>query len=550
MKIALSSLPRRMVRALGLAGLVAGIGIAVAAPSGKRTDIVPYLEVQQVLSADFNDGDVLTYTSLAAGVDGRVTTRRVQAQASYRYERRIAWEGELADEDVHTGIAQARAEVIPNMLAIQAGALATRARASGNSPIFGFSTADSRNLVDVYSVYAGPDFSTRAGLLDLAASYRLGYVKVDDNSLAGLPLAPGAPLLDRYNSSTNHTANFSVGMAPGHLPFGWTVSGGYAREDVNRLDQEYEGRFIRGDVIYPVTPTLALTGGVGYEKIDSSSQDYLRGADGLPILTAGGNLIPDPTRPRLLSYDQSGIIWDAGVIWRPSRRTELQARVGRRYGDMTYTGSLQHRFPSGYAITGSVYDTIDSFGRIIVADLARAPTNFRTNRNPFNSGGIGGIGGCVFGTEAGTGVCFDDAVNAITDRTFRHRGVDLVFSGGRGPWSFGIGANYAQRKYSQPSFANGFSLDRLKDESFTISGNLNRALSRTSGLAFDAYASWFDRSVSGFDTSFGAGATASYHRSLFYDRLQAQAAIGVFTTDSGLEDATAAQALIGLRYSF
>jgi hypothetical protein len=217
---------------------------------------------------------------------------------------------------------------------------------------------------------------------------------------------------------------------------------------------------------------------------------------------------------------------------------------------MTYTGSLQHRFPSGYAITGSVYDTIDSFGRIIVADLARTPTNFRTNRNPFNSGGIGGIGGCVFGTEAGTGVCFDDAVNAITDQTFRHRGVDLVFSGGRGPWSFGIGANYAQRKYSQPSFANGFSLDRLKDESFTISGNLNRALSRTSGLAFDAYASWFDRSVSGFDTSFGAGATASYHRSLFYDRLQAQAAIGVFTTDSGLEDATAAQALIGLRYSF
>jgi hypothetical protein len=37
---------------------------------------------------------------------------------------------------------------------------------------------------------------------------------------------------------------------------------------------------------------------------------------------------------------------------------------------------------------------------------------------------------------------------------------------------------------------------------------------------------------------------------VFYDRLQAQAAVGLYTTDSGLEDFTGAQALIGLRYSF
>jgi hypothetical protein len=435
------------------------------------------------------------------------------------------------------------------MLTLNAGALATRARSSGGSPIFGFGSADSRFLSDVYAVYLGPDFSSRIGELDVAASYRLGYVKVDDHGLAGLPPFPGTSILDRYDSSTNHTANFSVGMGPGSLPFGWTVSGGYAREDVDRLDQEYEGRFIRGDIIFPVSPTFALTGGVGYEKIESSQQDIRRGADGLPILTPGGNLVADPSRPRLLSYDQDGIIWDAGVIWRPSRRTEVQARVGRRYGDTTFTGSFEHKINSAYSITGSVYDAVDSFGRIIVADLAATPTNFRVSRNPLNPG-VGGPGGCVFGNDPGTGVCLDDAFQAISTSSFRHRGANILFSGGRGPWSIGVGAAYDQRRYSSPDPLDGFSLERFKDESFSLTGSLSRDLSRTSGVSVDAYASWFDRSDPGSESVFGAGITGSYYQTLYRDRLQAQAAVGLYTTDSGLEDESGILALVGLRYIF
>jgi len=540
-----------VVRALlGAFGLAAATMLATGpAAAQQRTEIVPYLEAQQVLSVDLGDGDAVTYTSLAAGVDGRITTRRVQAQASYRYERRIAWEGDLADDDIHSGIAQLRAELVPDALALHAGALATRARSNGSGPIIGFATADSRSLADVYSVYAGPDFSSRIGALDVAASYRLGYVKVDDHSLAGLPRVPGAPLLDRYNSSVNHTANFSVGMGPGELPVGWTVSGGYAREDVDRLDQEYEGRFIRGDVILPVSPTLAVTAGVGYEEIESSQQDIRRGPDGLPLTTPGGNFIPDPSRPRLIAYDQSGVIWDAGVIWRPSRRTEVQARLGRRYGDMTYTGSIQHKISAAYALTGSVFDTVDSFGRVIVADLAGAPVNFRVGRNPFNPG-VGGIGGCVFGNDPGTGVCLDEAFGAIRTATTRTRGANILFSGGRGPWSLGIGASYAQRKYFAPDVAEGFGLNRFEDENFTVSASISRALSRQSGITVDGYASWFDPSGSEADALFGAGVSASYYQRLFYDRLQAQAGLGFFHTDADPEDVSAAQALLGLRYSF
>jgi hypothetical protein len=103
MKMEFISIGRRALGALGIAGMV----VALSAPSqAQRTQVVPYLEAQQVLSADLNSGDVLTYTSVAAGVDARTQTRRVEAQISYRYEHRVAWEDNLADQSVHSGLAR------------------------------------------------------------------------------------------------------------------------------------------------------------------------------------------------------------------------------------------------------------------------------------------------------------------------------------------------------------------------------------------------------------------------------------------------------------
>jgi uncharacterized protein (PEP-CTERM system associated) len=543
MKIELGSLGRL---ALGLSGLAAGLTLVLAGPaSAGPTKVTPYLEVEQVLSADLNEGDTLTYTSVAVGVDAQTKTRRVEAQISYRYERRIAWENDLADDDIHTGLAQVRAQLVPDMVTLNAGALATRARSGAGAPIFGFGGVDGPGLADVYSVYAGPDLSSRVGPVDVTASYRFGYVKVDDNNFSSFGTTPGVRS-DRFDSSVNHSVSASAGMSPGYLPFGWTIGAGYVREDMDRLDQRFEGKFIRGDVVYPVTPTLAIAGGVGYEKTEASQQDFKRSANGDPIVTPGGNLVADPTRPRLLAYDQSGVIWDAGVIWRPSRRTEVQARFGRRYGGESFTGSFRHEIGSSFAITGSVYDSVDSFGRIIVADLKSMPTNFQVNRNPLNPG-VGGIGGCVFGTKAGTGACLGNALQAVSSTNFRNRGAGVLLSGERGLWSFGLGAGYAQRKYLAP---DGFFLDRVKDESFTINGTLGRDLSRTSGVDFEAYASWYDSDRIGVGSSFGTGVTGSYHRRLFYDRLEAHAALGLYTTKSDEFDTSVAQALIGLRYSF
>ena len=537
----IATLKRLAAPLVGAAALVLA-GSGAAAP---RTSVEPYLEAQQVLLADLNGGEAVTYTALAAGVDASAATPTLEGQISYRYERRIAWDDDLADSDIHSGLAAVRYQAVPGVLALEAGALATRARADGAGPLFGFNTVDSPNLVEVYSLYGGPSLTTKVGDADLLASYRLGYVNVDDKSFAGVPLIPGQIVPDRYQSAVNHSAAASIGMAPGVLPVGWTLAGAYVREDVNLLDQRFEGAFVRGDVVVPVSSELALTAGVGYENIQQSQRDILRSAGGVPILTGGGRLIADRTRPRLEAVGIDGLIWDAGVIYRPDRRTELQARVGRRYGGTTVTGSFRRQLGPETNVSAIVYDSVDSFGRVIVSDLADVPTSFQVRRNALNPG-VGGIGGCIFSAEGGSSVCFDDALQAVTTANFRNRGAGITFTTAQGPWSFNLGAGYANRKYLVPA---GFSLRGVTDESFTVQAGADRRLSRVSGLAFDGYLGWYNSGVPGVASSFGAGVSGSYNRSLA-ERLDFQAALGLYTTDTGAIDQTVAQALVGLRYGF
>ncbi len=196
---------------------------APSRPSRARTRIQPYLEVAQVVSAELDGGDTLTYTSLAAGVDGQVHTRRVTVSMSYRYQRNIEWGSDVGDTDMHSGLAMLNAQIIPGTLQFDAGALATRT--GGEGRLFGVTSRDSS--VEVYSVFAGPTLSTQAGPVGVNAAYRLGYVAIDDDT-------GGTGLREDYDSAISHAASLGVGMAPGRLPFGWGVNAGYQRTDFER----------------------------------------------------------------------------------------------------------------------------------------------------------------------------------------------------------------------------------------------------------------------------------------------------------------------------
>jgi len=504
-------------------------------PERVRTDVSAYLEVAQVLSADLDSGgETLTYTSVAAGVDGTVQTRRVTAQLSYRYERDIDWQDGGIDRDAHAGLAMVNVQVVPGALQIDAGGLATRT--GGEGRVFGVTNRTSN--VDVYSAYVGPTLSTHAGPLAINASYRLGSVWVDDHR-------PNSPLNEDFDHATAQSATASIGMAPGRgFPIGWTVGAGYAREDTSgRFDQQFDGMYVRGDVVVPVTATLALTAGVGYEDIQSSQLDFVRDVNGFPVIGPNGPS-PDPSAPRLLTYDQSGLMYDGGIIWRPGPRTELQARAGHRYGGTTYTGSLDHRFNEHQGVHVEVFDTVETFGRALTNDYAGMPVDVDVNRDPLT----GGLGGCAFSRGGQGGGCFDRSLSAITGSTFRARGGSLVFSGERGLWSYGLGAGYVHRRYARPAVA-GVASFAQSDEVWSFYGSLARQLSRTSEISLDAFASWYSNDVDP-DTVRTLGATLGYNRSLFLERLRLMAAVGIYNTDDGIDSATTASALGGLRYTF
>ncbi len=557
-----------LIRRLGRAALALGLGLAASAahaqmgpppPSGvsypapgaaealppeaaargprrERSVIRPYLEIAQVVSAELDSGDTLTYTSLAAGVDGQIRTRRVTIAIGYRYQRNIEWQGDVGDTDIHSGVALINAQIVPGRLQFDAGALATRTGGEGRA----LGVTDRDASVEVYSAYAGPTLSTNVGPVSVNASYRLGYVAVDDDR-------PVASQSEDFDSAVAHSAAASVGMGPGRLPVGWNVSAGWARTDTDDdFENEAEAMFVRGDVVVPVSPTLAVTAGVGYENIEASQLDIARDANGVPLIGPNGRPVADPTRPRLLTYDLAGLIYDAGLIWRPSARTELQVRAGHRYGGTTVAGTFTHQLSPNTGMSAVVYDSVQTLGGLVVNDLSNLPDDFEVDRDPLT----GNLGGCVFGADPGSGVCLGNSLQSIRGGTFRLRGASLVVSGNRGLWSWGVGAGYAHRRYRRPTDPAFSLLGPDEEQSLTVSGSLTRRLSRTSQFGFDAYASWFDSDAADFDSVFGAGATFSYSRSFLLERLRLLAALGLYHSDDGTLDSTVASGLVGLRYTF
>ena len=527
------------------AALLPLLGLAVPAAEARerKADVAPYLEIQQILVADLKNGsDVLTYTSVAAGIESSIQTRGAQAQVNLRYERRFFYQDNLGDDDVITGLARGGVQIVPNVLTLEAGGIATRSRVDlrGEAPSNTVGNID--NVTQVYSVYAGPNLSTQIGALDVNANYRVGYTKVENKSTGTLP--PGQLPIDVFDDSVSHSVSASVGMQPGDLPFGWSVSGGWEREDGSELDQRFEGKYVRADVTVPVSSSLALVGGVGYEDIEISERDAVRDVNGNPVIGNDGRLVTDETSPRLLSYDQDGIIWDAGVMWRPSRRTSLEARVGQRYGSETYYGNFGYQPNQSTALNISVYDTVSGFGNLLNDNLANRGTSFSSTRNPLS----GELNGCAFGQTSS--LCFNDVLQSAASSSFRARGVNGQLTYSTGGWNTGLGAGYARRRYFASQLGAVSAVDGLVDENYYANFSIGRELDTYSSFDANVYANLLDSGFANAPNVLGLGANAAYYRQIL-PGLQGTAAVGLdsFQQD-GFDSEITASALLGLRYDF
>jgi hypothetical protein len=511
------------------------------ASSRPRVRVTPYIEVGQVLTAELgNGGDVLTYSTVAAGLEASVSTRNAEAAVDVRYERRIAWDDPLLDNDVISGLARGRVDLAPGF-SLEGGALASRASIDGRGGSPDFSAGDNSNTANIYSIYAGPTFGRRIGDFDVGAAYRFGYSKSEVEF--GPSLTGGAPV-GSFDDSTNHSAIASIGARPGSLPFGWRVSGGWDREDAGQLDQRYEGLFARLDLTVPVSPTLALVGGVGYEDIEVSYRPPLLTPGGQPVVDGNGRLVTDDSAVRQIAFDTSGLIYDAGVLWRPSRRMSLEARVGRRYDDWTFTGSWSWQVTQNTAYQLGIYDNLSTVGRQLSAGLAALPTDFTVNRDPIS----GGLGGCAFGAQGGT--CLTPALGNTSGFAFRSRGATLSSSSRMGGWTVGAALGYDRRTYVADGLVGIPGLDGTVDETWYAYLSASRALDERTSLGLSGYANYFDSGIAGFGDTVSAGASAALSRN-FFPGLTGNAAVSYNAIDQdGFDSRTFASALLGLRYSF
>lgn len=309
------------------------------------------------------------------------------------------------------------------------------------------------------------------------------------------------------------------------------------------MDQRYEGKYARADITVPVSRSVALVGGVGYENIEISGRDAVRDSSGAPVLDSNGRYVTDKSSPRTIAYQTDGLIYDAGVQWKPSPRTSFEARVGRRYNSTTYsaTGSWQFSPSAGFAL--SIYDGVESFGRQMNDTLSRIPTSYNVA-----NGGLGNnYGGCVYGQNGNGGGCFNSAFSSIQSANFRSRGIQAMLSGGRGRSSWGIGAGYQRNKFLMPDYA-GLPIDRTVDQLWYIQGNQSYSFNDRSSLAVSGYASWYDNGLAGAPTVFGLGTDVGYSYNISRN-FSARASGGVYYSDaSQYGDSVIGTALIALRY--
>ncbi|MEO0698217.1 MAG: preprotein translocase subunit YajC [Pseudomonadota bacterium] len=530
-------------------GLVSLTSLALSAPvaaqpaqeQGATSTTQPYIEVNQILTAELTPGDdVLTFTQIAAGVDTTVQGKNSVASVSVRYERNFGY-GDAVDSDTISGVARGSLAIVPQALTLEAGALASRARIDGGGGVSSNPLVAEDSTSDIYSLYAGPTIATRAGALDLTASAFVGYNRIEANDAI---VNEEGDALDVFDESVTYSGQVRAGTRAGDaLPVGVGVGAGAFQEDVNTLDQRVRDLYVRGDVTVPLSDSFAVVGGVGYEDVEVSSRDAVRDENGDPVIGDDGRFVTDESAPRQIAFDVDGLIWDVGVQWRPSRRTSLTATVGRRYDSTTYYGNFSYIPDSRSAFSINVYDGLTGFGGGLTNSLSGVSADFDATRNALT----GDFTGLVTGDEGATGL---GLLGSTRSAVSRGRGGVVSYQRTIGRLNAAIAAGYDRRTFIGAEGTVLEEIDGLRDESYYVIGALSSSLGQSGALTTNAYVNWFTSEVNNSDLT-AYGASAAYNRTLT-GNLSARAAVAVdyFDSEFSEEDFAAASALLGLRLDF
>jgi hypothetical protein len=224
----------------------------------------------------------------------------------------------------------------------------------------------------------------------------------------------------------------------------------------------------------------------------------------------------------------------------------VEARVGRRYGSMSYTGAVQMQVGRTSALQVGVYDSVTSFGQQLNGSLAMLPTSFTTTNDPFGQN----FNNCVYGAAGSpAGGCLSGNFQSMPTAQFRARGVDAVYTFHFGRTTFGFGGGYANRLYYAPHIPGVVSLDGVTDAGYYGQLFFNRELTRASGISGNVFANYFEPGLAGAVPVYGGGGNLSYYHN--WGALGMNLTAGVFAADQqGGSSDVSAQATAAMRYQF
>ncbi|MES2497178.1 MAG: hypothetical protein V4618_13785 [Pseudomonadota bacterium] len=526
-------------------GLFAG-GAACGTAHADRPQIGAFVSMEQVAESQLQGPgeDDTTYTEVSANLTGQISNRRIVASASYRLSYRIPEMGNIDKSVNQDGLLRLQANIIDEWLSVETGAIATRSRVDASGAAPQFNIGNPQNLAQTYSAFIQPNIAHQIGEVGLGLSYRYAYTK--NESSQGNSGATG-PLNDRFDSSRIQQLNVNVGMEPGSLPFGWKVASEYRHENTTNLAEHFRSFNVIGEVRYPLESIpVALVASGGYEQTRTSEREALIDPlTGLPVLGKGGRFVVDPASPRVLTYDVAGLVANAGVIWKPSRRTRMEARVGRRYGDLSVTGLVEMRPSERSGLTFIVTDRVESFAQGLSSGLAgTSPSLDLTQIDPASS-----YQQCLFGKTAGAGQCIGGALGQASASSYRDRSANIIFTRSMRTWTFSGGLGYSRRTYiDNPN--SPVSLEGVVDESFFTNMSIARPLSRDSGLSLSFSGNLFKNGQIGADDVMSGSLSTSYYRT-FGRGIQMQASVSVDgSKQDGIPTDVSGRARLGVQYRF
>ena len=509
----------------------------------RRLSIKPYIEAQQVVQAvSSGTTDVLTYSVLAAGGDVTINGRNNQGVISARYERRIGW-NRKSDSDGITGIARMSSSVVADALRVDYGAYANRTAISANGSAFSSGAVSADSLTQVYSAYAGPTLAAQAGDVAVTGHYHAGYTSVASTATVTTPGISASS--DALNHSTVQDAKLAVGTRAGEvLPVGLGADAGFYQEDVSNLTQRVNDKHVRGEVTIPVVEALAVVGGVGYEHVRVSSRDALRDSTGAVVRDARGRMITDMSQPRVIAYDTQGLIWDAGVVWRPSRRTNLEAHVGERYGQIGAYGFFNYQPNEHSNFNLMVYEGVTGFGGALTNSLFNLPTQFTTVRDAIS----GNLSSCVSSLAAGS--CLGGSLTSVNSTVYRGRGVSAGYALELGRVRGGLGLGYDRRQYITAPGTALAAINGVVDQYYWAAGFFGYRLTphSTFETSLDVYKYQSGLSSTGNVNALRAVALYQYYLSRHMTANASLALDGI--TRPALDDLWSASGSLGMRYTF